>query len=202
MITPRTRTFAAMLATAATLASSTLAAAAPSPWSQDGSTEAATLRARARVPVAEGPADAENARGIVYQQDPTAPPAPAPAAPAPETPAPPATQPAESDVVIHFREEDFRRSYELERIAKRGRSFFGPGVVLTTVGTLLVIGAIAGIADEANAVTGGLLAGSLAISAVGWPLLVVGVRMRKHPERYLEERRTASIAPGGLTVRF
>ena len=198
MITPRTRKFAAVIATAATLGSPTLAAAAPGSWSPDGSAEAATLRARARKPVAEGPAGAEDARGIVYQQDPSA---PAPETPPPETPTPEATLP-EDDVVIHFREEDFLRSYELERIAKRGRSFFVPGVVLTTLGTILVIGAIAGIAEEANPVTGGLLAGSLAMSAVGWPLLVVGVRMRKHPERYLKNRRTASLAPGGFTLRF
>ena len=197
MITPRTRTLAAVLAAATTLAPPSLAAAAPGPWSQDGSAEAVTLRTRARTSAAEGPAEAENARGIVYQQDPAA-----PEPPAPQVPTPAATRPAEGDVVVHFREEDFRRSYELERIAKRGRSFFAPGVVLTTIGTLFVIGALAGVATDANPVSGGVLAGSLAISAAGWPLLVIGVRMRKHPERYLKARRTAAIAPGGLTVRF
>jgi hypothetical protein len=195
-MTPRIRIFAATIATAATLGTSTIASAAPGTWSRDGSAEAATLRARASKPVAEGPAGAEDARGIVYQPDAETP------MPETPTPAPEVTQPAEEDVVIHFREEDFLRSYELERIAKRGRSFFVPGVVLTTLGTILVICSIAGIAEEANGVTGGLLAGSLAMSAIGWPLLVVGVRMRKHPERYLKNRRTATLAPGGLTLRF
>jgi hypothetical protein len=162
-------------------------------WSPDGSAEAATLRARAQTRAVADASASDDTRGMGYVVDPSV--------PSPPPPAAPIEQPADDDVT-NFDGNDFRRNYELEKIAKRGRSFFVPGVVLTTLGTIFVIGALAGIADEANPVTGGLLGGSLALSAIGWPLLVVGVKMRKHPERYVKDRRTATLSPGGFTVRF
>jgi hypothetical protein len=177
-----------------TLTAIALVMAPASSWSRDGSAEAATLRARAQTRAAADASASDNTRGMGYVVDPNA--------PAPPPPPGPIEQPADDDDITNFDGNDFRRNYELEKIAKRGRSFFVPGVVLTTLGTILVIGSIAGIAQEANAVTGGLLGGSLAMSAIGWPLLVVGVKMRKHPDRYVKDRRTATLSPGGLTMRF
>lgn len=176
-----------------TLTAIALVMAQPTSWSRDGSAEAATLRARAQTRAVADASASEDTRGMGYVVDPSV--------PSPPPPPAPIEQPADDDVT-NFDGDDFRRNYELEKIAKRGRSFFVPGVVLTTLGTILVIGAIAGIAEEANPITGGLLGGSLAMSAIGWPLLVVGVKMRKHPERYVKDRRTATLSPGGFTMRF
>lgn len=177
--------------------------AQPTSWSRDGSAEAAALRARAETQAAAEGGASDNTRGMEYRVDPAEPsPAPAPE-PAPgviDIGPPPAELPA--DDVTNFDANDFHRNYELEKIAKRGRSFFVPGVVLSTLGTIMVLGAIGGIATEVNPITGGLLGGSVALAAIGWPLLVVGVRMRKHPEKYVKDRRTAAVSPGGFTLRF
>jgi hypothetical protein len=190
------------------------------PWSPDGSAEAATLRADARSQAQRGATQTEGARGVAYvKQDAgdaafsaiagTETVAPVDVGPAPATagtvpaevgPPAPAIDPALTPSVDP---EMLQRRYELERIAKRGRSFFIPGIVLTTLGTIVLIGGIAGLAKEANAVTGTLTGVSAAIAATGWPLLIVGVRMRKHPERYLgRSRAQAKLAPTGLVVRF
>lgn len=179
-------------------------------WSQDGSAEAATLRNTAHAQsIAQG-SGAAGQRGVTYSKEDIADVGPTPIAAVNPT-APAVTQPADTPAVVpgpasvapSVDPAALQRRYDLERIAKRGRSFFIPGVVLATLGTIVLVGGVVGLAKEPNGVTGGITGASLALAGIGWPLLVIGVRMRKHPDRYLDRTRAqASLAPTGLTLRF
>ncbi|MBL8948254.1 MAG: hypothetical protein JNK45_34085 [Myxococcales bacterium] len=165
-------------------------------WSDDGTAEAAALRARASARGHDELAATVGTRGVTYEKNvfaDTPPPGPATRTVGPGLP--PDDGPS-IDV------DDIRRTAELERIAKRGRSFFIPGIVLSTLGTIFVIGGIAGMAKDANGVTVGLTLGSATLAAIGYPLMFVGVKMRRHPEKYLGRRVQARIAPTGLSLRF
>jgi hypothetical protein len=201
--------FCAVLVSTLALPRGALALQPATPWSADGSAEAAALRAQALQHGQFDRAAAAGQRGLVFQQStgqtgaaapqygviaatPGAPPPPGGGVvPAPDVPEP--------DVPSVG---DLERSYKLEQVKKRGRAMFIPGVVFGTLGTILVIGAIAGMASEVNGVTGGLLGGSLALCGVGYPLLFVGVHMRKHPDKYVRDGAQAAVSPTGLVVRF
>ncbi|MBC8074415.1 MAG: hypothetical protein IAG13_39210, partial [Deltaproteobacteria bacterium] len=173
-----------------------------------GSAEAAVLRQEARTEQRDQNTVGSGARGASYVKqtegdaafagvaaDPTLTPvASEPAAPADVGPALP--EPSIDPAAL-------QRRYDLERIAKRGRSYFIPGVVLTTLGTICLVSGLITLAKYQTAGLGGFIGASAAVSAVGWPLLIMGVRLRKHPERYLDKvRGSASIAPTGFTLRF
>jgi hypothetical protein len=174
----------------------------PPTWSEDGSAEASALRARARARGRDELAATVGTRGVTYEKNvfagtesvgPGFGVAPGGLTAGPDRP--PDDGPS-IDV------DDIRRTAELERIAKRGRSYFIPGIVLSTLGTIFVIGGIAGMAKEANGATVGLTLGSATLAAIGYPLMFVGVKMRRHPEKYLGRRAQARIAPTGLSLRF
>lgn len=186
-----------VVAIAAALVPQVAAAGARAPtWSDDGTAEAAALRARAAARGRDELAATVGTRGVTYEKNVFADtPAPGPASGTVGPDLPPDDGPS-IDV------DDIRRTAELERIAKRGRSFFIPGIVLSTLGTIFVIGGIAGMAKEANGATIGLTLGSATLAAIGYPLMFVGVKMRKHPEKYLGRRAQARIAPTGLSLRF
>lgn len=189
-----------------------VAAPAGSPqWSPDGSAEAAALTARASARGRDELAATVGTRGVTYEKnvftvdatdasgggsadassDVSGGTAVGPELP-PDRP--------EDDASIDV--DDMRRSAELERIAKRGRSFFIPGIVFSTLGTIFVIGGIAGMAKSANGATIGITVGAVGFAAIGYPLMFAGVRMRKHPEKYLDRRAQARIAPTGISLRF
>ena len=191
-----------------TLALCVSLAAAPAPTASssasDGAAEAATLRELATRERNAQLDDAGGTRGIVY--DPTAvPEGPGFTVDAGDEPSTPVTAQDLPAGPTRIDSHELERNYDLERIAKRGRSMVIPGVVFTTLGTILTIGAIGGMAAAAKQDKGmlpmGIMFGvSAAMLATGVPLLVVGVRMRKHPERY--HRARASLGPGGVLVRF
>lgn len=194
----------AVVVLAVTMATPQVAAArvqAPT-WSEDGSAEAAALRARASARGRDELAATVGTRGVTYEKNVFA--ATEPVGPEPaglgggHTGGP--DRPPDDGPSIDV--DDIRRTAELERIAKRGRSFFIPGVVLSTLGTIFFIGGIAGMAKDANGVTVGLTLGSATLAAIGYPLMFVGVKMRRHPEKYLGRRAQARIAPTGFSLRF
>lgn len=171
-------------------------------WSDDGSAEASALRTRARARGRDELAATVGTRGVSYEKNvfaATEPVGPEPAVlPAGHTGGPDRLPDDGPSIDV----DDIRRTAELERIAKRGRSFFIPGIVLSTLGTIIVIGGIAGMAKDANGATVGLTLGSATLAAIGYPLMFVGVKMRRHPEKYLGRRAQARIGPTGLSLRF
>lgn len=188
-----------------TLVLCTSLAAAPAPPTNDGSTEAATLRELASRERDAQIGEAGGTRGIVYDPG-TVPEGPGFDVDAGEEPTEPVTAKDLPPGPTRIDAGELEHNYELERIAKRGRSMFIPGVVLTTLGTILTIGAIAGLGAAAkkneDMLPIGIVFGvSAATLATGVPLLVIGLRMRKHPERY-NSRARASLGPGGVLVRF
>ncbi|HWB77688.1 MAG TPA: hypothetical protein VG755_22130 [Nannocystaceae bacterium] len=165
----------------------------PTPdWSQDGTAEAAALRRRVE---AHDDAAAEKelgTRGLVFIANPDAPGGTTPGTP---------TLPGErTDDTPHVALDDLQRQADLERIVRKGRRLFIPGIVLATLGTILTIGGIAGVAKQPNAASGGFFGASAAIAAIGWPLAVAGIRRRRHPEKFLHT--SVAIAPGGIVLRF
>ena len=175
-----------------------LAIAAPpsGEWSEDGSAEAALLRQRVEAHDAARAEQELGTRGLVFVGGTD-----------PGTTTSTTTQPADTtqtdqpaDHTQGVEIDQLRRQAEIERIVRGGRRLFIPGIVLATIGTIITIGAIAGIAKDANAITGGLLGSSLAISAIGWPMAVAGIRRRRHPEKFLS--RSVAITAGGFAVRF
>jgi hypothetical protein len=170
-------------------------AAPPGEWSEDGSAEAALLRKRVEEHDAARAERELGTRGLVLVTDPAA------STVTPQPGQPPGTDvPPPRDDTPGVQVDQLTRQAEIERIVRGGRRLFIPGIVLATIGTIFTIGAIAGIAKEANAATGGLLGGSLAVSAIGWPMAVVGIRRRRHPEKFLG--RGVALGPGGFTLRF
>lgn len=173
------------------LLSVTLVAPAPDPkWSEDGSAEAAALAKQVSAHDEAEVAREVGVRGLVFVEQPAADGGVTP------PPDPRVDVPSDPGVVIG----DLERQAEIERIIRKGRRLFIPGIVLSTLGTIFTIGSIAGLAKDANGVTGGLLAGSLVVSAIGWPMAVGGIRRRKHPEKFLG--RTASLGPTSIGFRF
>lgn len=169
--------------------------AATPDWSQDGTAEAAALRRRVE---AHDDAAAEKelgTRGLVFIANPND--QSGGTTPGPGTP----TLPGETtDDTPHVALDDLQRQADLERIVRKGRRLFIPGIVLATLGTILTIGGIAGLAKQPGAASGGFFGASAAIAAVGWPLAVAGIRRRRHPEKFLHT--SVAIAPGGIVLRF
>ena len=71
--------------------------------------------------------------------------------------------------------------------------------MLATLGTLIALPAAIVIIKHPNKVLGGLLGVSLGIAAIGWPMAVVGIRKRRHPEKFM---RNVSLSPTGVSLRF
>lgn len=165
-------------------------------WSDDGSAEAASLRRRVEAHDAAQAEREVGTRGLVFVADPNTPGSVAPGPPQTGAPMRDASPPAgEPGVVVG----DLTRQAELERIIRKGRRLFIPGIVLATLGTIGAIGGIAGVAEKPNPATGGFLGASLALAAIGWPIAVVGIHKRRHPEKYL---RTVALSPTGFALRF
>lgn len=162
-------------------------------WSDDGSAEAAALQRRVAAHDEAEVRREVGERGFVFvPQDPGG-------AATPGTPTTPGTDvpPPEPGVVIG----DLERQAEIERIVRKGRRLFIPGIVLSTLGTIFTIGGIAGVAKQPSAASGGFLGASLVIAAIGWPMAIAGIRRRRHPEKFLRPE-LAAVGPGGFAVRF
>lgn len=166
-------------------------------WSEDGSAEAAMLRQRVEAHDAAQTEKELGQRGLVFVGDPGATgPIGTPTTPGTDTPTPDDPRRGESPGVVVG---DLTRQAELERIVRKGRRLFIPGIVLATLGTILSIGGIVGVAKDPNPASGGFLGASLALSAIGWPMAIVGIHKRRHPEKYL---RNVALSPTGFAVRF
>lgn len=166
--------------------------AATPDWSQDGTAEAAALRRRVE---AHDDAAAERelgTRGLVFVADPSQPSGGTTPAQPGDTP----TQPGE----IHVAVDDLQRQADLERIVRKGRRLFIPGIVIATLGTIFTIGGIAGLAKQPGPASGGFFGASAALAAIGWPIAVAGIRRRRHPEKFLHT--SVAVAPGGIVLRF
>lgn len=94
---------------------------------------------------------------------------------------------------------DLTTQAERERVIRQGRRLFIPGIVMATLGTILTVGGIAGVAKQPTTASGAFLGVSLAFAAIGWPMAVVGIHKRRHPEKYM---RSIAISPTGAVVRF
>lgn len=183
-----------LLSPTAVLVSLTLVAPAGDPgWSEDGSTEAAALKQRVEAHDDAEVAQQVGERGLVFVEQSGTGGGPPPPGPVGDT-----LQDNGSDAGVVL--EDLERQAEIERIIRKGRRLFIPGIVLSTLGTIFTIGGIAGVAKQATPVSGGVLGASLAISAIGWPMAIAGIRRRKHPEKFL--RPVAAIGAGGIGFRF
>lgn len=179
------------------------AALAPAPtpsagWSEDGSAEAAALRQRVEAHDAAQMESELGQRGLVFVGDPSD--------PAGSTGTPldgNATQPADNGeppgpAVVKL--DDLQRQADIERIVRKGRRLFIPGIVLATLGTIFTLGAIAGLAKQPGAASGGFFGASAAIALIGWPMAIAGIRRRRHPEKFLD--RQVALTPGGFALRF
>lgn len=166
-------------------------------WSEDGSAEGTALRRRVEAHDDAKREQQLGTRGLVFVADPTTgatTPSSTPSAKgAPPSDRGPAVGPA-VDV------DGLTRQAEIERIVRKGRRMFIPGIVIATLGTLFTIGGIAGVATQATPASGGFLGAGAGLALIGWPIAIAGVRRRRHPERFLD-RRVAAM-PGGLVVRF
>jgi hypothetical protein len=168
-------------------------------WSDDGSAEAAMLRKRVEAHDAAKAESELGQRGLVFIGDGTN----GGSTPDPggggtgqvDTPTPDDPGRDVPGVVVG----DLTRQAELERIVRKGRRLFMPGIILATIGTIFSVAGIVTIIKYPTPAVGGFLGVSLGISAVGWPIAVVGIHKRRHPEKYL---RNVSLSPTGLSLRF
>lgn len=186
-------------ATAVVLCAALAPPASPSAeWSDDGSAEAALLRKRVE---AHDDAEAEKElgqRGLVFRKQPGATPMPGtPTEPGVDVPAPRDPIPVGDGPGVDV--QKLGRQADIERVVRQGRRLFIPGIVIATLGTIFTIGGIAGVAKQPTPASGGFLGASIALAAIGWPMAIVGIHKRRHPEKYL---RNVALSPTGFAVRF
>lgn len=168
-------------------------------WSDDGSAEAEMLRKRVEAHDDAKAQQELGQRGLVFVEGGGGGASPDPGDGSPGRPdVPPPDDPGGgggSGVQL----DDLARSAERERIVRKGRRLFIPGIVLATIGSIFSLAGIVTIVKYPTPAVGGFLGVSLAISAVGWPMAVVGIHKRRHPEKYM---RNVSLSPTGFAVRF
>jgi hypothetical protein len=172
-----------------------------SEWSDDGSAEAALLRKRVE---AHDQAQAEQElgqRGLKFIEGdggggaPSDPGGGSPGQPDVPTPDDPGDS-GPGGVAI----DDLQRRADIERVVRQGRRLFMPGIIIATLGTIFSVAGIATIIKYPTPAVGGFLGVSLGIAAIGWPIAVVGIHKRRHPEKYL--RNNVALSPTGFALRF